>query len=595
MDLDNQKPFIWVKKYEEKGIKVDEKKAKEIEEENRRRADENRLELLKIEERKRLKDLEYQQKLSDGEFLARQKEAEQHEHWEQQEDDFVLRQHKRRSKIRIRDGRAKPIDLLAHYIDIFGPKQEDEKRSAGYLQEEKIDLSDSVELTNPCDWFNGLRQSDLEALEPDINIYMNADCEENQQYWRDLLEITRNELSKLQAVKEQSEIKNSGTGDINTAVVPDVMSLIEGKTIPELDELEDEMEDLLEDDSPSIDISFYKSAISRLRAYRAKIRLTLNHKTNLERHKDKILEASSEKLIHSSIEKEELIPLDQSRLQDSANKTKDRQTEEEGKGNRGGNSGDDEEDNEDDYDDYEEKAQLDLDTPLDKYGKAREACIEDYQNGRYSPEMYHKSQLDPGIVCVDHKKEYELLVHHRRQISNASSLDEAKLVTMTSEERAFMDVASKGMNNQEESTFSCETAVRGLDNRALSYSWADKYQPRKPRYFNRVHTGFEWNKYNQTHYDIDNPPPKVVQGYKFNIFYPDLIDKSKAPTFTLTPCKDDKDFCVIRFSAGPPYEDIAFRIVNREWNNSYKSGYRCQFINNMLQLWFQFKRYRYRR
>ena len=32
-----------------------------------------------------------------------------------------------------------------------------------------------------------------------------------------------------------------------------------------------------------------------------------------------------------------------------------------------------------------------------------------------------------------------------------------------------------------------------------------------PRYFNRVHTGFEWNKYNQTHYDFDNPPPKIVQ------------------------------------------------------------------------------------
>jgi len=29
--------------------------------------------------------------------------------------------------------------------------------------------------------------------------------------------------------------------------------------------------------------------------------------------------------------------------------------------------------------------------------------------------------------------------------------------------------------------------------------------------------GFEWNKYNQTHYDMDNPPPKIVQGYKFNV------------------------------------------------------------------------------
>ena len=43
--------------------------------------------------------------------------------------------------------------------------------------------------------------------------------------------------------------------------------------------------------------------------------------------------------------------------------------------------------------------------------------------------------------------------------------------------------------------------------------------------------GYEWNKYNQTHYDHDNPPPKTVQGYKFNIFYPDLIDKKKAPEY----------------------------------------------------------------
>lgn len=48
-----------------------------------------------------------------------------------------------------------------------------------------------------------------------------------------------------------------------------------------------------------------------------------------------------------------------------------------------------------------------------------------------------------------------------------------------------------------------------------------------------MHTGFEWNKYNQTHYDMDNPPPKIVQGYKFNIFYPDLIDKSSTPEFSL--------------------------------------------------------------
>ena len=88
------------------------------------------------------------------------------------------------------------------------------------------------------------------------------------------------------------------------------------------------------------------------------------------------------------------------------------------------------------------------------------------------------------------------------------------------------------------------------------YWWHDKYRPRKPKYFNRVHTGYEWNKYNQTHYDHDNPPPKIVQGYKFNIFYPDLVDKSKAPTYTIEKDGSAGETCFIRFHAGPPYEDI---------------------------------------
>lgn len=40
---------------------------------------------------------------------------------------------------------------------------------------------------------------------------------------------------------------------------------------------------------------------------------------------------------------------------------------------------------------------------------------------------------------------------------------------------------------------------------------------RSRSYHNRVHTGYDWNMYNKTHYDLQNPPPKTVQGYKFNI------------------------------------------------------------------------------
>lgn len=130
--------------------------------------------------------------------------------------------------------------------------------------------------------------------------------------------------------------------------------------------------------------------------------------------------------------------------------------------------------------------------------------------------------------------------------------------------------------------------------RVQHYSWQDKYRPRKPRYFNRVKSGYDWNKYNQTHYDKDNPPPRTVQGYKFNIFYPDLIDPTKTPQFRLEPANSD-DFCIIRFTAGPPYEDIAFKIINREWNRSRKRGFKCTFERGVLSLYFNFTTHWYRK
>lgn len=141
-----------------------------------------------------------------------------------------------------------------------------------------------------------------------------------------------------------------------------------------------------------------------------------------------------------------------------------------------------------------------------------------------------------------------------------------------------------------------ETQFDAADEVAIAElpSWSEKYQPRKPRYFNRVKTGYDWNKYNQTHYDHDNPPPKVVQGYKFNLFYPDLIDKSTAPRFFLERA-NGSEFCIIRFSAGPPYQDIAFKIVNREWEYSHKRGFKSVFERGILHLYFNFKRHRYRR
>lgn len=129
------------------------------------------------------------------------------------------------------------------------------------------------------------------------------------------------------------------------------------------------------------------------------------------------------------------------------------------------------------------------------------------------------------------------------------------------------------------------------------YWWHAKYQPRKPKFFNRVHTGYDWNKYNRAHYDADNPPPKVVQGYKFNLFFPDLINKAVAPTYQMMPdpeCKDGSTKLIV-FSAGAPYEDVAFRIVNKDWEFGNKLGFKNVFERDVLHLYFNFKRNPYRR
>ncbi|KAF4659071.1 hypothetical protein FOL47_007730 [Perkinsus chesapeaki] len=126
------------------------------------------------------------------------------------------------------------------------------------------------------------------------------------------------------------------------------------------------------------------------------------------------------------------------------------------------------------------------------------------------------------------------------------------------------------------------------------YAWEDKYRPRKPKFYNKVKTGYDWNKYNQTHYDKDTPPPKRVMGYRFNILYPDLIDMRKTPQYH-QEASPTPGTIILRFSAGPPYEDIAFKIANKEWDYDRRSGFKAVFERGMLQLHFNFKRDRYRR
>ncbi|KAL4660986.1 cactin isoform X1 [Arapaima gigas] len=548
--------FKWQKALELKGI--GHLSEKDLKERNKHIQEENRRELQKVKQLRLEREREKAMREQELEMLQREKEAEHFKTWAEQEDNFHLQQAKLRSKIRIRDGRAKPIDLLAKYISA-----------------EDDDLA--VEMHEPYTFLNGLTITDMDDLVEDIKVYMELEQGKNVDFWRDMTTITEDEISKLRKL----EASGKGPGDrregINSSVSTDVQSVFKGKTYSQLQALHLNIEAKIRVGGSNLDIGYWESLLQQVRVYMARARLR-------ERHQDVLRQKLYKLKQEQGVESEPLFPIAKQDPppQESESQKEEDDGEEPEISSQSGTSqekegGETEEGAAEEHEEGEGKTEAVL-TEEDLIMQSQA----EYDSGRYSPSLLLPSDLPLDTHIVESEEDLQRLHLARQQLQVTGDASE-------SAEDAFVRRAREGMG-ADEAQFSVELPLTGK-----AYLWADKYRPRKPRFFNRVHTGFEWNKYNQTHYDFDNPPPKIVQGYKFNIFYPDLIDKRSTPQYFLEPCVDNKDFGVLRFHAGPPYEDIAFKIVNREWEYSHRHGFRCQFANGIFQLWFHFKRYRYRR
>lgn len=538
--------FVWQKKLEKHGLKN--LSRKELEALNRKKQQENIIELEKIKKRRLEREHQRQQHEDDMCLMQRSKEAAQFDEWQRQEECFHLEQAKLRSKIRIQDGRAKPIDLLAQYIS-----------------EKSLEESIEMQMHEPYHYLNGLSMDDLEDLLADIRVYNELEKGQNSDYWSDLTIIVEDELQKMRKLEAEKQRMAPGRREgIHQSVAKDVTQIFRGKSSTQLEELKRKIEDKISNPQDGLDIGYWESLLSQLKAHMARARLRDRHQDNL-RTKLELLKKEQE----LSVKKEEEED-DPEAGPSGAGPSGSRKLEQMDDASQDSSSQSESEPVKD-----EESTENDL----------LNECFELYLKGGYEPKYISENDLESGIEITTEEKVEDDLDQMRQKVLGINQEDDS----FSKDEIILRKEAKRGMND-DEAEFSVESRV---DNQV--YLWSDKYRPRKPRYFNRVHTGFEWNKYNQTHYDMDNPPPKIVQGYKFNIFYPDLINKNTTPQYFLTPCSDNPDFATLRFHAGPPYEDIAFKIVNREWEFSYKRGFRCQFHNNIFQLWFHFKRYRYRR
>ena len=69
------------------------------------------------------------------------------------------------------------------------------------------------------------------------------------------------------------------------------------------------------------------------------------------------------------------------------------------------------------------------------------------------------------------------------------------------------------------------------------------------------------------------------------------MNKKTTPSFSLDK-SDIPGTLIIRFKSGPPYEDLAFRILNHEWELSEKKGFKCVYDRGILRVQFFFKKRR---
>lgn len=99
----------------------------------------------------------------DIEFLAREEEKRQNADWKRVENAFHLNQADMRSKIRIREGRAMPIDLLMRFIS-YGEPSDVKSR----------DEYEDFELEQPTKYIKNLSAEQFEDLLEDIKV---SSCE----------------------------------------------------------------------------------------------------------------------------------------------------------------------------------------------------------------------------------------------------------------------------------------------------------------------------------------------------------------------------------------------------------------------------------
>lgn len=384
----------------------------------------------------------------------------------------MLIQAKKRAVIRVREGRAKPIDAFVINLKLVEEGQRQRVLGDDEIEGEEFYITDADDVIKP------LSVQEMAELQHNIEEYLQMEkSPRNREFWKAVTVILTDFQTESTSAPENRAVNS---------VAKDIDDILGSKTFEELESFESLVERKLSGDEP-IDVDYWQQLRRSLKIWKARARLRAMHQ------------------------------------------------------------------------------------PVIKT--------------RPKPAPKPVAGPNPPANPFDPSSFTDAMVHDDLLEDNDAFTQAAQAMFDTETTR----IVEEGVETEENFNVEAEDATT-ISEQPL---WADQYKPRKPKFFNRVVMGYEWNKYNQTHYDEANPPPKVVQGYKFNIFYPNLVDTSKTPTYKVERARQKRKYvgggggtsagedetCIIRFMAGPPYLDVAFRIIDRDWDYSsrFNRGFKSSF------------------
>jgi hypothetical protein len=381
---------------------------------------------------------------------------------------FHLQQAIMRSKIRIESGRATPIDLLAKYVN---------------TTEDEVD----IEIQEPYHLLRGLNVADLEDLLEDIEIYRRIEKDTNWEFWKDITVVCEDEIQKLKQMErnERGERGAERRGGINDSVTTEVSSVFKGKTYGQLIALEQQINSKITSPGSGTDIGYWESLLQQLKAHMARAQLKDKHQAMLRKKLFQLKQEQSDELgvsgtplfpstvsvkageVGSDIKGDTIAQEDVGKLEEAVIQKEVAITGERA-GPSSGATGQE----------VQESETLIAEEDL------LEQAYAEYEDGRYSPKLFKTMDVEEELVEIPEDDIARQLANRERVLCGGM------LVGDHSEVEMKRKVDEDGMAT-EEYTFNSEVAIENQD-----LLWKEKYRPRKPRFLNRVHTGFEWNKYN---------------------------------------------------------------------------------------------------